>query len=141
MKTKVKQVVGTAFINDGKILVVQSIRSINQGQYTLIGGMVEDEETNVQAAIREIKEEIGNSFEVEEKDLREVLSFIEPADSDPNLLIQIHIYVSNKKVDVELKPNFEILEHKWYSLNEDDNCLSSSLKNYLIPYAKETGLL
>lgn len=141
MIKKVKQIVGTAIINNGKLLVVQSIRSINQNKYTLIGGAVEDGETNAQAAVREVKEEIGNGFEIEEKDLKEVLSFIEYADSDPDILIQIHVFISNRKVNVELKPNFEILEHKWITVNEDKNCLSSSVKDYLLPYAKKVGLL
>ena len=67
--------------------------------------------------------------------------FREPALSDPNLLIEMHIMLSSKEIDVPLKPNAEILEYRWFSLNDDDSILSSAVKDHFIIYAKENGLM
>ena len=80
-------VVGTAFIEDGKLLISMSKRSSKKGKYTLVGGGVELGETFKEAAVREISEEIANGFEIDEKDLKEILCFREPALSDPSLTI------------------------------------------------------
>ena len=37
-----------------------------------------------------------------EKDLKEILCFREPALSDPNLTIEMHMMISSKPIDVEL---------------------------------------
>ena len=68
-------VVGTAFIKDGKVLISMSQRSSKKGKYTLVGGGVENGETFKEAARREIREEIGNGFDIEENELEEILCF------------------------------------------------------------------
>ena len=49
-------VVGTAFINDGKLLISMSQRSSKKGKFTLVGGGVEKGETFKEAARRECQE-------------------------------------------------------------------------------------
>ena len=49
---RVKKVVGVAFIEDGKLLIVRSVRSSKSNTWTLIGGGVEEGESEVEAAIR-----------------------------------------------------------------------------------------
>ena len=57
-------VVGTAFINDGKLLISMSQRSSKKGKFTLVGGGVEKGETFKEAARRECQEEIGVHLEI-----------------------------------------------------------------------------
>ena len=49
---KTKKVVGIAFIENGRLLIVKSVRSSKSNIWTLIGGGVESGETEVEAAIR-----------------------------------------------------------------------------------------
>lgn len=141
MLEEVNQVVGIAFIKNGKLLISKSVRSSKQNIFTLVGGDVNEGETNLQAAVREVKEEVQNNFTIEESDLEEIFSFLEPAASDASKLIQIHVMLAKKEIDVELKPNNEILEYRWFSLGEDESILSSSIRNFFIPYAISKGLM
>lgn len=134
-------VVGTAFIEDGKLLISMSQRSSKKGKYTLVGGGVELGETFKEAAVREITEEIANGFEIDEKDLKEILCFREPALSDPSLTIEMHMMLSSKKIDVELLPNEEIISYKWHSINDSDEHLSSAIKDHFIPWAIENKIM
>ena len=54
----IQKVVGVAFIENGKLLIVQSHRSSKTNSWTFVGGGVEEGETLVEAAIREVSEEI-----------------------------------------------------------------------------------
>lgn len=137
----VMKVVFIAFIDNGKLLVSKSVRSSKQGLYTLIGGAVENDETLLEAAIREAKEEINSDFDIKQKDLELLFHYIEPAASDPNLNLEFNIFLAHKKIDVELQTNLEILEHKWYDIYDCETKLSSAIVNYFMPYAIEKGLL
>ena len=134
-------VVSTVFIKDGKVLVSMSQRSAKKGKYTLVGGGVEKGETFKEAAVRECIEEIANGFTIEEKDLKEILCFREPALSDPNLTIEMHMMLSHKDINVELKPNDEIIEYKWFKLGDDDSILATAIKDHFIPWAIENNIM
>lgn len=134
-------VTGTAFIKDGKVLVCMSESSKKKGKYTLVGGFVEEGETIKQSARREIKEEIANGFDINEDELMIIKTYQEPALSDPNMMIEMTLLLSLKDVDVELVPNDEIIEHIWYSLSDDENIISSAVKDHFIPWAKENNIM
>lgn len=134
-------VVGTAFIKDGKVLISMSQRSSKKGKYTLVGGGVEKGETFKEAARREIQEEIGNGFDIAENELEEILCFREPALSDPSLTIEMHMMLAKKEINVELIPNEEIIEYKWFGLEDDDSYLSTAIKDHFIPWAVSNKLM
>lgn len=133
--------VGVAFIKEGKLLIVQSVRSAQTHSWTLIGGGVETNETLEQAACREVAEEIGNGFTISETDLAPILGFKQEAASDESIMIEMHVYLCQKAIDVELVPNKEILAFHWYSLGEIERNLSSSITENIIPYGIENNLL
>jgi len=135
----IKQVVGIAFIKDNKLLVVQSKKSSKTNSYTFIGGGVEEEETLVEAAVREVSEEIHNGFTIKPSELELVMSKKELAASDPSKTIEMNIFIAHKGIDVELIPNEEILIYHWYNINEDIN-VSNSIKDF-IEYALENNIL
>ena len=142
MNNDVVGVVGVAFIKEGKMLVVQSHRSKRAGNYfTFVGGGIEEGETPVEAACREVAEEIGFDFTIETDELEHVLTFRESATSDPNLQIEMSVFVAHKEIDVPLIPNDEILEYRWYQLNDRKTKVSSSIKDHFVPYAIENVLL
>lgn len=131
----IKEVVGIAFFKNGKLLISKSKKSAKNNKYTLVGGGIEEGETILQAAVRECKEEIQNGFEITQNDFELVLEFKEHAASNPDLMIHMHILIAKKEIDVILQANEEIIEYKWFDIKEDQEVLSSSIKDHLIPYA------
>lgn len=138
---KVKKVVGIAFIKDGKLLISQSVKSAKRNKFTFVGGGVEEGETILEAAVRECKEEIQNGFEIVESDFKPVMKFTEQAASDPNLTIEMNILLATKEINVELKPNEEILKYEWFSVGNDEETLSDSIKKHFIPFAIENKIM
>ena len=139
---KEKKVVGVAFIKDGKLLIVQSVRSSKNNIWTLIGGGIEEGETEVEAAIREVREEIHNGFEIAEEDLKPLMCFKECAASDPELDIVMTIFICNKSLDdVCFSSDFEILKYHWYKLGESEYKISSAIRDHFLPFAISEGLL
>ena len=134
---KIKQAVFVVFEKNNKLLVVKSVRSAKQNLYTLVGGMVEENETILEAAVRECVEEINPELSIKQKDLSELFSFTEHAASDVNLLIEMNVLLYNKELDIEIKPDLEILDYKWIDINEKNLNLSTSITNYVIPWMKE----
>lgn len=142
MNSKVKRVVGVAFIKDGKLLIIQSVRSSKNNIWTLVGGGVEDGETEVEGAIREVREEIHNGFSVLEEDLKPLMCFQECAASDPSLTIQMTIFLCNKSLDnVCLSADFEVLKYHWYKIGETHYKISSAIRDHFLPFAISEGLI
>lgn len=136
---KNKEVVGIAFIENNKLLIVQSRKSSKTNSYTFIGGGVEKGETLIEAAKREVSEEIHSGFTINDDELELVFEQTEQAASDPNLTIRMHVFLAHKKIDVPLVPNEEILIYHWYTLGEDYN-VSNSIRDFL-NFAKANNII
>lgn len=136
----IKPIVGLAFINDNKLLIVKSAKSARNDLFTLVGGAVEPNETLIEGAIREIKEEVDYNLDIKEEEFEYITSFIEPSASEPGLIIKMNIFLVHHKVDGVVNCNPEIIESKWYKVGDKDN-VSSSIKEYFIPYAIKHNIL
>ena len=53
----------------------------------------------------------------------------------------MNIFLAKKEIHVNLEPNDEILEYHWYELGEVEYNLSSSIRDYFMPYAIQKGLI
>ncbi len=131
------RVVFVIFTKNEKLLVVKSVRSAKQNLYTLVGGTVMEDETILEGAVREVKEEVSQEFNIKQLDLKPLFQFVEPAASDPNLIIEINILLSKKEIDVEMNPDLEILDYKWIDIDDKKINLSSAVTKYVIPWLKE----
>lgn len=131
-------VVTVAFINNKKLLVVKPRSSINSGKYTLIGGKVKQNESFIEALKREVLEELN--IELNDDEVKLVLNFSELAASSDNLMINMHMFISNKYIYNNPTINEEILDYKWIDINNYSNLLSSSIENHLIPFLKTLSL-
>ena len=138
---RVKKVVGVAFIEDGKLLIVRSVRSSKSNTWTLIGGGVEEGESEVEAAIREVKEEFHNGFTISEEDLKPLMCFKESAASDPELDIIMTMFICKKEMDKVYFTNEEIIGYHFYKIGETKYNLSSAIRDHFIPFAVSEGLL
>lgn len=138
MQKKIIDVVGTMFFKDGKLLIDKPRK---RSTFQMIGGSVEKGESPLQAAIRECHEELGNRAIFDINNLEFVMDFIETATSNPNLKIHMHIFKYNGLLEGELTKSDEIENFMWFGAEDDINILSNTLKNKIVPYALEQGLI
>jgi len=125
------QVVGTMFFNDNKILIDKPRK---RPTYQMIGGRVEDNETPLQAAIRECHEELGDNAIFDENLFELVMEFDEIATSDGVTPIHFYVFKYNGILEGTLSISEEIEKFKWYSSEDGTNILSNTLKNEVVPY-------
>ena len=107
----------------------------------MIGGSVEENESIFDAAVRECREELGDKAIFDKNKIKFLMEFDEIATSDPNLKIHMNIFLYEGELEGELTISDEIENFMWFSRNDDINILSNTLKNEIIPYAIENGLL
>lgn len=133
-----KQVVGTLFFKDKKLLIDKPRK---RPTYQMIGGSVEENESIFDAAVRECKEELGDKAIFDKNKIKFLMEFDEIATSDPNLKIHMNIFLYEGELEGVLSISDEIEDFMWFGRNDDVNILSNTLKNEIIPYAIENGLL
>lgn len=133
-----KQVVGTLFFKDGKLLIDKPRK---RPTYQMIGGSVEDGETPYEAAIRECHEELGPHAVFDEKNIKFLMEFDEIATSDPNLEIHMNIFIYNGILSGSLTTSDEIGAFMWFGKDDNQDILSNTLKNEVIPYCLKKELI
>ena len=135
---KIMEVVGTMFFKDGKILID---KPRSKPTFQMIGGKVEKGETVREAAIRECHEELGERAIFDENLLEFVMDFEEIATSDPTKRIHMNIFQYKGQLKGELTPSEEIETFMWFGADDDRSILSNTLKNEIVPYCIEKGLI
>lgn len=133
-----KQVVGTLFFKDKKLLIDKPRK---RQTYQMIGGSVEEGESIFDAAVRECREELGDKAIFDKNKIKFLMEFDEIATSDSNLKIHMNIFLYEGELEGELTISDEIENFMWFSREDDINILSNTLRNEIIPYAIEKGLL
>ena len=133
-----KQVVGTLFFKDGKILIDKPRKRLT---YQMIGGSVEDGETIFDAAVRECREELGESAIFDKEKIKFLMEFDEIATSDPNLKIHMNIFIYEGSLEGKLTISDEIEKFMWFGKDDDIEILSNTLKNEIVPYCIENKLI
>ena len=132
------EVVGTMFFKDGKLLIDKPRK---KPTFQMIGGKVEDGESIREAAIRECHEELGEKAIFDENLLEFVMDFEEIATSDPSKKIHMNIFQYKGELKGELTISEEIEQFMWFGVDDDRNILSNTLKNEIVPYCIEKGLI
>ena len=133
-----KEVSGTLFFKDGKVLLVKPRR---RPTLQVVGGSVEVGETIREAAIRECKEELGGKALFEANNINFLMDFEEKATSDPTLKIHMNLFIYDGELEGELTTSEEIECFMWFSFDDDKQVLSYALKNVIIPYCIENKLI
>jgi len=132
------QVVGTMFFKDKKLLLDKPRK---RPTYQMIGGRVEKNETPLEAAIREAHEELGENASFNPKHFKFVMDFDEIATSDPNLKIHFYVFEYTGELKGNLTTSDEIESFLWYDTSCGQEILSHTLKNEVVPYCLEKGLI
>jgi len=138
MQEKIINVVGTMFFKDGKLLIDKPRR---RPTFQMIGGSVENGETTLQAAIRECYEELGKNVIIDENNFKFVMDFQEIATSDQTTKIHFYVFKYDGELKGEITTSEEIERFMWFGINDDINLLSNTLKNEVVPYCIQEGLI
>lgn len=132
------QVVGTMFFKDRKLLIDKPRK---RSTFQMIGGKVEENETPLEAAIRECHEELGE-YAIFDNNLFEfVMEFEEIATSDGKTPIHFYVFKYNGLLNGNLNTSSEIESFLWYDSSMRDNMLSNTLKNEVVPYCLKNNLI
>lgn len=97
-------------IQDGKILLKLALRGISKGKWNGLGGRIEENETDMECAVREVFEESG----LKVRDLIKHGTNIFFKGNEP--LVKVHIF-SAKEFEGRLKQSEEG-ELRWFGLKE-----------------------
>ena len=133
-----KKVVGTMFFKENKLLIDKPKK---RPTYQMIGGGVEEGETPLEAAIREIHEELGPKAIFNPDNLELVMEFDEIATSDGITPIRFYVYKYNGDLEGELTLSEEIEAFMWYDTTKGYDILSNTLKNEVVPYCLKNKLI
>ena len=98
-------------LNDGKVLLLKRAHEPFNGYWVLPGGHVERNETVEEAAVREMKEELGIDVDVEK-----LIGIFSDPDRDPRGLVSVAFIVRPRSTNVHL--NREASEYQWFPLDE-----------------------
>ena len=132
------EVVGTMFFEDKKLLID---KPRNRPTFQMIGGRVEEGESVKEAAIRECYEELGDDVVLDEGLFQYVMDFDEIATSDQKTPIHFTVYQYMGALEGEINTSSEIEDFLWYDTSFDEDILSNTLKNEVIPYCVKNTLI
>lgn len=132
------KVVGTLFIENNKLLLDKPRK---RPTHQMIGGRVEENETPLEAAIREAHEELGSEAIFDEFALEQVLEFDEIATSDGVTPIHFYVFMYKGELKGTINTSEEIESFLWYDTSYGEEILSNTLKHVVIPYCVENNLI
>lgn len=125
-----KCVVGTLFYDNGKVLLDKPRK---RPTYQMVGGSLEENETPLDGAFREAREELGNKVNLDKNLFKFLFEFDEKATSDPSMTLHFYIFEYHGILEGELTTSEEIEDFIWYDTSLGENMLSYALKNEIIP--------
>ena len=102
--------------SQNEIAMAKVKRGFFSGHWTLPGGFVDYAEHPVEGAVREVKEELGVSVEIDEKDIVQIAERIFTSEGIQFLSFTYKCYIEG---DVQFNPKAdEIEEARWFSMQQ-----------------------
>ena len=93
------------------------VRKRGTGSYMQVGGKLEPGESPVEAALREVEEEIGCRLEA--ADLAPLGEFEAVAANEPGTRVRSTVYVTEHPLPDPLAVRAELADHRWIGVDED----------------------
>jgi len=95
---------------------VLAVRKRGTGSYMQVGGKLEPGEAALQAAIREVEEELG--FRLDPEDLELLGEFEAAAANEPDTLVRSTVFVTDRALPEPLVVRAELAEHRWFDVRD-----------------------
>lgn len=108
---------------------VLTVRKSGTAAFMLPGGKLEPGESPIEAAVREVLEEIG--IEITPPDLTELGTFTAAAANEPDTSVSGHIFCA--ELTGEPNPAGEIAELRWYDQSDSSPQLAPLLRDHIFP--------
>lgn len=108
---------------------VLTVRKSGTTSFMLPGGKLEAGESPIEAAVREVREEIG--IEITPGDLTELGTFTAAAANEADTLVCGHIFCA--ELNGEPEPAGEIAELRWYDRTDTSTQLAPLLRDHIFP--------
>lgn len=125
-------ITGVCFVDRGRLLTV---RKKNTKKFMLVGGKLDPGETALEAAVREIREEVG--LERAPEQLTLLGRFDEEAANEPGWRVSSTIFTASDMTAAELAalhPRAEIAEIRWLDLAQPPPAsLAPLLAKHVVP--------
>ena len=121
-ENNMKVIVGGVIEKDGKVLLVQEKQEICYGKWNLPAGHLDPNESIMQGAIREIKEETGCDVELTG------ISTIANRILEDDIFIEIIFATKLLNESIKIDPE-EILDVKWWDIEDVLNNMDDKLRN------------
>lgn len=117
-----KVIVGGIIEKDGKVLMVQEKQKRCYGKWNLPAGHLDPNETIIQGAVREMKEETGCDVEVTG------IAVLANRVMEDDIFIEIIFTTKLVKEEIKIDPE-EILDVKWLEINKILNNMDEDLRD------------
>jgi 8-oxo-dGTP diphosphatase len=125
---------GLLILQDGKFLIA---RKKGTKLFLIPGGKPEGSESPEECLAREIAEELH--CEVMLDSVRFVHSFTDKAANEADTEVTVRLYQG--VVVGQPRPSNEIEELRWWRDGDDEEILSATIRNKMLPFFREHGLL
>jgi 8-oxo-dGTP pyrophosphatase MutT (NUDIX family) len=121
-------------IKNGKVLFT---KEHEKDRYFTPGGKIEDGETEEDALVREVKEELG--VDLIKPSLKFFAEFEDVATLERDTILNLRFYIG--EISGEIKPSTDIEELKWFGRDDDWNKLGNIDKKQVMPWLVKKGLI
>lgn len=125
---------GLLVLQDGAFLIA---RKKGTKLFLIPGGKPEAGESPEDCLVREIMEELHCA--VLRDSVRRIESFTDNAANEPDTQVTVHLYQG--VLAGEPRASSEIEELRWWRDGDDEGILSATIRNKMLPYLRERGLL
>lgn len=110
-------ITAVSFLREGPLgTEVLAVRKRGTGSYMQVGGKLEPGEAALQAAIREVEEELGVRLAPE--DLELLGEFEAAAANEPDTLVRSTVFVTDRALPDPLVVRAELADHRWFGLRD-----------------------
>lgn len=92
------------------------MRKRGTGSYMQVGGKLEVDESALDAALREVHEELG--VQLAETDLELLGEFEAPAANEPHTTVHSTVWTTRVRLPQPLTVRAELADHRWVSIAE-----------------------